>query len=755
MAKAKVTFSDGKKAIITGTPEEIEAAVEEYEASIQKQALAEDPGVELPASIANARARHPLEGQAVLAGELVRGVGETATRTGEMARRLDPSVPLESEQPVLERAPMGIGGPGPRRAQTPEEKEAERQQITRDRAMRSAETDLRQDLTGLPKKAQEVAFIAGEVAPDFLAGGLAGASRSALRRIGGEAIVGAIAGGASQADAQDLGSAMLLGAGLGAGIGAAIEFPAAYRWIRLRNISDVVNSPEAEAARAAAERAGIDLTLAEQTGDEFIKGLEANIAENQVQGSMGNARYEFYRKRNNQILESYAKAEETLNVDGLPVGAKTAHITGAVRDTVGELKKARAAEFNDRLKTIAPAVGAEVDDAGRIVGGDRFIKIDGLIGELDAQIKRLEDTPGLADPSEIKSLKKQRDAYAAINEQGGMTLGQYQDTRSVLSRDTRARGNLNSALDSAQDRLESGRLLDALESDATSIDGVGRDVIEEMRIARENYAADSDMMREIQRRAANKILVDLAGANAEEFSQTILSMNADDLTELMDLVRMGGGDPDIVRSQAFKYLIDKHTKPVAEAGGEVGERLDVKGFLRELTNKGAKRMNILTGEGQHPALGSNTDELIDATNILIRIRDLGAEGINRLARDQSAIGKGAEALTPTSLGKLPWAVANAIIKWDIGPAKMEKLLFTPKGNQLLLELNRAHPGRGATADGGAAVILTLMDDIDAEIEAERKAAMQAQIEYNRRENAEANAPLQEQAAQMQMQGGPM
>ncbi len=616
---------------------------------------------------------------------------------------------------------------------------------------------------GLPVGATGFFEGVGSFAPDIFAGSRLGKIPDAWGRIGAETAYSAATTAASQADRDDMISYMATGGAVGAGMATLFEIPSFIAGRRLGRLRDVRASSTFEEAQRVADAFGVDLTIAESTGEQWAKQLESAVPESFVPGSPGFKKAQFYQNRAQQVLEGFAREVDVLT-EGADPTAITRRVQTAVNRNRDNLRAARRDAYRSALRDLAPSVDATVTEGGDIIGGRKIVSPDTLVREYDRQIALLQDTPGKIDPAEVNSLQRVRDQLARVAENGGMDLGQVQRLVSQLSGDTAPKGSLPSQLQQAQSQLQSSRLLEAFEQDMLegggaqvpvrqapiqdgqfrSLDEVDvdptlqpatEDVTEGLQRANDLYRSMTQPINELDRRVANRLIHNLENAGPDAMADALLSMPTSELKFAFQAVEAGGVDPKYLRGQLWGRLLSKHTSSTktgpAATSGPLQRRLDVKGVLRDLEKQGDDRLQTLLGS-------TNSEGLTNGVKVLKAIRNLGPEGMNLLVKDGSIAEQGLDEIVRGNItGGIPIGLVSRVVRMELGPAELERILFTEQGHKILTYLGKPRRTAGAVAAASA------LNQVLAGAEADREAALRLAAQQQQANDPEARKRFEE------------
>lgn len=321
---------------------------------------------------------------------------------------------------------------------------------------------------GVPVEAVRTDMQAGEFVPDIVAGFGPGALirgpriGSALLRIAGDTGVSTMASLASVPIGQDPGlDAILAGAVPGASFGVISELPGFAKAIVLDEALRAANNPQTRAARELSRSVGINLSLAEASQSGPVAAMEATIPTR-----AGSSRDRFYTQQQQQIFESMDSLQRQLNPENLSSGEIITAVQGAYSNHVRTLSNEASTRFVNSLRPAADALGATVDAQQRIIGGQRVVSVDNLLGELRTQRGLLNEAPRMASPSQITELDNAIDELLEAQSLGGMTLGKAQELLrqyTALAYPTGA--TVTRQLGNAVDTLNPRQLKDAMMAD--------------------------------------------------------------------------------------------------------------------------------------------------------------------------------------------------------------------------------------------------------------------------------------------------
>jgi len=565
------------------------------------------------------------------------------------------------------------------------------------RAQRAAEAELAGERAGLSPGVARGIRQAGEMAPEIAAGGIAGLARTRVGRVIGEAAVGAASGAG-----QDQGlMPVLTGTAFGVGVGGAMELPGAGRDFMLRRLRQFDRN-EARVAMDAANEFGIPLNLAEASEDFFQLRSTPFVSPNAP------AKARFLANRQENAMDAWARATADLD----PRTVSTSELVRTVGDefdkSVTTLAQTARSRFQDSLRQAAEAVGGTVDDTGRIVDAEATIRLPNFLDARFAQLREGAELPffGL---SGRQVANESQDITRFIQEQDGtVTIGQLQALMARLTDEAYGGGDMvQQQLNASQRRLAREQLR-ALREDLAQATGPEARILEG---AREQFAQDMAKVEALENSAVAQLSANVGDLNASNFTEKFMAMPAEEQINFLRFAdRANPQYGQMVRGRIFQQLGEKHMK-VSSRGTPGAERtvLDLNGLGKEFEDMTATQLATLTGartpEARRMQQGIKTLRKIanapDSATTASFSEQMQQYAINAGSRDPGFIMR--------------------LLAGEITPSLLDRLLYTPKGQQALMRIGEIGVKKGAFT-GAAAALASEAIAADEELAQARAAA---------------------------------
>lgn len=599
-------------------------------------------------------------------------------------------------------------------------------------AQREAQADVRLEeaarQAGVDPASLELPKTVGGLVPDAAAAAVPGAlplrtGGGALARIAAETATGGVLGGASVELDKDL---TFLNTGLpalGGGIlGAVAEIPQLGRNIIFSESRAALNSDAARRGQEVADITGIDLSIGEMSGNRA-----ASMAEGATEGIAGGPRDQFLNRRQEQIQLSFEQLDEQLNPSRLSTGTIISQTKDALDRRVGELREIAGSRFRARLAPGAQATGATIDDAGRIIGGERIVPVDNVVTELRRQAELAGEVLSGSSEAARRSLIAEADRLEALNERGGLTFGELQRALSEFTNPTR--GPVKDAMRAA-DNLDDKLVLRALFRDmeaaenmqlrtrpitpqtssgtdvapaqggtgvgqpradrGTTIEGTAEErlnnpeaaqaVVDSLRAARAGYARDFEAVKRLEGTATERLLGKVGDPADEEFAARLMSLPKQEFRQLMQTVdRYNPGASRALRSRMLFEMIDKHTMADAarSSAGELAGRVDIPALIAEFNRMPFEKLSTFIDYGLPAAEASRLRAGLLAVQKIAE-GSLTNSSTRNLVRKIEDFAINAASQDAGFLSRL--AAGN------LSPGFIEKVLFTKRGQRSLARL---------------------------------------------------------------------
>lgn len=620
-------------------------------------------------------------------------------------------------------------------------------------------------VSGVDPASLDLPRTAGTLVPDVATAVVPGAlpvrtGMGALARITAETAAGGVLGGASVPLDKDLTFQNTGLPALGSGVlGSLAEIPQLGRNLIFAESRAALNSDAARVGKQVEDLTGIDLTVSELSSNPAAAQAEAAIGR-----VAGGPKDLFLKRRQQQIQASFDELDRTLNPQRLTTGTIIRQTKDAVEARVLELRNIAGTQFRADLQPGLRAVGARLDDQGRILGGRRVVPVTNVIEEMARQAELAREPLSGVSPGALRSIEREIAELQALDERGGLTFGELQrrvseftnPTRGAVKDATRAKENLDDRLilqaifrdmQAAEDGLAVRiREINPATSSGTgvgpvrpqdgpqTIEGSGferlndpkqqRAVVAALRAAREGYARNFGAVKQLENTATERLLAKVGDPSAEEFAQKLVSLPKQEFADLMrTLDEYNAGASRALRGRIFYELVDKHT--VADAGLSTLERaaptIQLPELLAEFQKMPFEKFQAFIGDGltapqsQRLRAGLLAFQKIaegpqnqgSTRSILRKIEDFAINAASRDVGFLSRLGAG-----------------------QFGPGLVERVLFTKKGRNALEALGDPKIAAPLFAQSMNFLINAMRD------EDEQTARIKAQLQQQNEQQAE-------------------
>jgi hypothetical protein len=495
--------------------------------------------------------------------------------------------------------------------------------------------------------AEQFASTASEIVGGSVAGGGANTIRNAV--VTG---ISSLAGATGEQVAGDLGK--VTGAVLPAVIDVALT---AGRNIPKNLVANRIRQNEGTAyAQRGGEiksKTGVDLSLGQQTGDEATLAVEGMAAKNPFSAK------EFQQFGARQVGQAVQRLHKIMDditpekIGDIRAGTAVKHAFDSAVNGAVNVRRAQAAKDFD-------AVAAAAGDS-KVVGTTQLrARIDALVREFDV--------PGGGDATatlvqRLKALKKGLD--------DGLTASQTNRLLQVYTNAQSGKGQIFRDLDTAQQRLISGRLKDALLADldeAAKAQYGGAPRL--LAIARDNYKANSAAITKLEDSVLGKYLG--PDRSPERVADFLTKAKPSELKQTLDIVNKA--DPSVVPATR-RYFIER---AIEEAVLPPSKR-----------NPSAPNFSAAKFIDSMPE-GVKFDVLYGSSNVRGELKLVG-EALERIAY------RGFTEGSPTAPLLMAWDAAKKVFTIQglagmpaavIAPRSVAKAALTPEGRRALITLGR-------------------------------------------------------------------
>lgn len=522
-------------------------------------------------------------------------------------------------------------------------------------------------------------FTADMVGPGLEAGPVA-ASGGILAAIGGGAIGSGIRQGLSYMMGGDdelsltdravsAGTNMAL-SGTGEALfrgGAAIRDAVRPGNVAARYTQRAMNTPEGQIGQRL-ERAGVPLSVGEMTLDPNILQVEGMLRRNV--GSMDSVRMLDQRQLN------WATRELQGLMDRISANPQSIEQVGDAVNTTFRRAVDQAVVLR---RNQARSDFARVNSAA---GQRAFIQPQNTVGVLDELINRYS-TPGGGDRTAALATRLQSVRASMAQPRSAVEVQRLMEVYGDAAQGT---GSVFRDIDRAQEQMIAGQVVRALDQDlatAASQPGVDAITANELQIARQNYAQNSQPIDDLRRSVLGQFLGNRTGeiAPSEVFNR-LKGMDAPSLARSFRLLQTA--DPEIAQTvkrgfleDAFRAAYEPTDQALVRLGLDAQQPFSAKRFAQTIKKspawelmQGQERQDaevILTGLGrmaQKMGEGSPTAPLLWAKSLVTNV---------------------AKTLT------LDTSAAAELAVSVLAPRRAAQLLMTQDGRQALLTVASPNP----------------------------------------------------------------
>ena len=441
-----------------------------------------------------------------------------------------------------------------------------------------------------------------------------------------------------------------------------------------RSVNKALETPTGQKGTRLKEQTGIPLTLGEETGSRGILMVEG------LASRMISAADEFFAFRQAQLRAAAVKLTETL--DG--VGAKFGDfevgkaIIGAFDDAVAKARGIRRVQAE-----------LEFGELHKVSGGAPIIKPNNLVTEIDRIIKEF-DLPGAGDAAQalVNKAKRLKDTLLAPKVEApagavapetrviqGLSGDKSNRLLQVYTAAQGGRGVLFKEMDKQQSKFIAGRLKDAFLrdiDDAVAAGGQSAEVANALKVARDNYKANSAAINELGDSTLSRLIGNRTTspeAIAEKFATKLAPS---EVAASMAIIERQAPEA----AQAIRRLFVE--KAIASAREIPPSQMQIGG----IRFSAARFVNALPDDKTLRAAGYTRGELVEikrVAKVLERVSDKALEGSPTapllLAWD---VVRGLFTMNPVTIGRSAAAI--------ITPRKIAKASLTKEGREALITL---------------------------------------------------------------------
>lgn len=420
-----------------------------------------------------------------------------------------------------------------------------------------------------------------------------------------------------------------------------------------RRIEANTSTEHAKRGEEISKRTGIDLSLGQQTGDEATLVVEGMAAKNPFSAK------EFQQFGANQVGQAVQRLNKIMDditpdkVGDIRAGTAVKHAFDAAVNGAVNVRRAQAVKDFGEVATAA--------------GESKVVATNNLVGRIDELIAEF-DVPGGGDATatlvnRLKSLKNGLD--------DGLTANQTNRLLQVYTNASSGRGQLFKDLDTAQQRLISGRLKDALLSDLddasnAQLGGAPR----LLAIARDNYRANSAAITKLEESVLGRYLGN--DRSPEHVMDFIMRAKPTQISETLSIVNKA--DPSLVP------MVRRHT---------IERAIESAALPPSKRNPASPNFSAAKFIDAMPE-GPKFEALFGSSNARGELKMVG-EALERIAY------RGFTEGSPTAPLLMSWDAAKRVFTIQglaglpaavIAPKTVAKAALTPEGRRAIVTLGR-------------------------------------------------------------------
>lgn len=565
---------------------------------------------------------------------------------------------------------------------TPEERAALSAKRKIERGAARLDIEARARASGVDPASLSTAETIGNLTPDVAVGlglggiGTARSTMGAVGRVASEAALGA-ATGATREDVADIDAqikAAQFEGGVAGVLGVVGETPGRIVDFIARDLRQARNSGRYAERTAASEDVGIDLTIGEATNSQAARQAEATTT-GKVQGK----RDQFYEQRNAQIEDSLNTTIARLNKAGKSTPEIITSTRKAYEGHVSTLRKNASDRFREDLGDAIEITGSTIDDMGRIEGGVEIVGTANLKAELQKQYRLLKsDTLTDATRAQMQNIER-----TLMRMKPGQTLGQIQRLMKQIA-DAKAGGKPLAPSETVVDAVDMVGIGKALDKDIEAAKNLGYEditgVLEDLQTGRTRYGEAMGEIDAFNKRALDNLLGKDYDPSSPDFAKKVLEMDTDSFNQMIRIADDSGpGLGDAIRAAVWNEVKDKHSivKGYRSSAGKISEAIDTAGMFEDLGDMPMSKLKAFLGVDD-PALARRLHNTI---TVLDQISGGSAEGRAAVRNMRERVEQYSINATSQDRGFIA-----RLLGGEMTPGVMERLLFTPEGQDILSRL---------------------------------------------------------------------
>jgi hypothetical protein len=301
-------------------------------------------------------------------------------------------------------------------------------------------------------------------------------------------------------------------------------------------LARMTQGPEAARGRVISDKSGIPLSVGEETGSRFGRMIERTLEQSFLTADKARR---FYSR---QLEQSLTKLDDIMGkVDPTRPGEE---LVGSRIADAFHLAVNRAVDL--RRQTAKGLFGA-VDKAGSNMP---VIPTGQIIGKIDDLVSQL-DVPGAGDATKslISKLKAIRKEYVPTTKNAAgetveldpinITGSQAQRLLQIWSTAAKGSGQVFKDIDKAQQRWVAREVLEGLNGaldDAVEAGGTGSTAVEALRIARDAYRQDSQLIKELGETTIGRLFNSPVPIDPAALVQRVAKMSGSELKRVLPIL---------------------------------------------------------------------------------------------------------------------------------------------------------------------------------------------------------------------------
>ena len=451
----------------------------------------------------------------------------------------------------------------------------------------------------------------------------------------------------------------------------------AFNYLRPRNFSaraykEESVTPFAKEGSRLSKETGVDLTAGRETGSDALL-----TAENKVKQSLSGRRYadEYYAralKQSEDYLNRTIKSLDSENLSKEGFGYKALSTT----------EKATDAAYTAR------SVSGQADYAifNNMTNGGPAIPRSSFSENLNNVLDNYSGTRAAIKKGE--SLLKEGDLTS-----GTIPIKQMLDQRRILSKVAAGKGRLFSGLDPGTDKEIAKKLLDGINTDLQSAEGLmGEKFATQLNIANRNWAQNSEKIREIQNSVVGALFNKTKPPTPQEASNALLSLakaGTSDPIKIKNVVNiLDKTDPTFSSSYRAAIANDLFERSTSIVNTNKYSKFSPEAYIQNSLGLDKEAVSALF---KKPA---EKQAFLDGISINLRLKGASPQMSNILSQEQQAKEAAMFLGGVASGGASPVFASGFLVKW-ITPKFLSKQIFDKEGQNAMRVIATSNPRTSA------------------------------------------------------------